>query len=58
MWVDLTTAHVLRGVDRVAMMADAWWIDRVADAAATMTDVEARGFDTARREDAVAWLRS
>jgi hypothetical protein len=58
MWADLTTAHVLRGVERVAVVADAWWIDRVADGAATMTDVEARGFDTTRRDDAVAWLRS
>ena len=58
MWADLTTAHILRDVDRVAVVADAWWVDRVADTAVTMTDVEARGFDTARREDAVAWLRS
>jgi stage II sporulation SpoAA-like protein len=58
MWADLTTAHVLRGVERVAVVADAWWIDRVADGAATMTDVEARGFDTTRHDDAVAWLRS
>jgi SpoIIAA-like len=58
MWADLTTAHILRDVDRVAVVADASWVDRVADTAVTMTDVEARGFDTARREDAVAWLRS
>lgn len=58
MWADLTTAHVLRGVERVAVVADAWWIDRVADGAATMTDVEARGSDTTRHDDAVAWLRS
>jgi hypothetical protein len=58
MWADLTTAHVLRGVERVAVVADAGWIDRVADAAATMTDVEAKGFDRTRRDDALAWLRS
>jgi hypothetical protein len=58
MWADLTTAHLLRGVDRVAVVADARWIDKVADTATTVADVEARGFDTSRRDNAVAWLRS
>ncbi len=58
MWADLTTAHLLRGVERVAVVADAGWTDEVADTAVTVSDVEARGFDTTRRDDAVAWLRS
>ena len=35
MWADLTTAHILRDVDRIAVVADAWWVDRVADTAHT-----------------------
>jgi hypothetical protein len=58
MWADLTTAHLLRGVERVAVVADACWTDKVADTAPTMTDVEAKGFATTRRDDAMAWLRS
>ncbi len=58
MWADLTTAHLLRGVDRVAVVADACWIKKVADTALSMTDVEAKGFDTTRRDDAIAWLQS
>lgn len=58
MWSDLLTARCLRDVDRVAVVADADWIDGIDGVDANGRWIPARGFRADRRDDALAWLRA
>lgn len=57
-WEDLKTIGVLSDVDRVAVVADQGWLDTTASAAGAILPTEVRTFGRARRDDAIAWLRS
>jgi SpoIIAA-like len=57
MWVSLRTARLLGDVDRVAVICDARWIEKLAEIAGPVTDVEVESFVNARHDEAVAWLR-
>jgi hypothetical protein len=56
MWVSLRTARLLGDVDKVAVITDAGWIDKLTEIAGPVTDVEVESFVNARRDEAVAWL--
>jgi hypothetical protein len=58
MWSDLLTARVLGDVDRVAVVADADWIDDLDGVDADGRWIPAKGFRTDRRDDARAWLQT
>jgi hypothetical protein len=58
MWADLQTATVFRDVDRVAVVADAAWIDDLDGPGGVARRAEIRGFRADRQDDAVAWLRT
>ena len=57
MWEDLKTAGVLGDVDRIAVLTDARWLQKVTGAAQTVTPAEVQVYDADRRTDAEHWLR-
>jgi hypothetical protein len=57
MWSDLRTARLLEGVDRVAVVADAEWIEAPARLGGLGRPLDVEGFRADRRAEALAWLR-
>ena len=57
MWSDLRTARLLEGVDRVAVVADAEWIDDPARIGSPGRPPDVEGFRAERRAEALAWLK-
>jgi hypothetical protein len=56
-WEDLKTTGVLTDVDRIAVVADQGWLEKVASAAGAILPVQVRTFERDRRDDAIAWLQ-
>lgn len=57
MWSDLQTAKLFRHVDRVAVVADADWIDGLHGVDGDVRRADVKGFRADRRSDALAWLQ-
>jgi SpoIIAA-like len=57
MWSDLQTAKLFRDVDRVAVVADADWVDSLHGIDGDARRADVKGFHADRREDAIAWLQ-
>ena len=57
MWSDLQAGRLLRDVDRIAVLADATWIDDVRGIDGNRGWIRARGFRTDRRSAALDWLQ-
>ena len=57
MWSDLRTARLLEGVDRVAVVADAEWIEDPARVGGLGRPRDVEGFRADRRAEAIAWLQ-
>jgi hypothetical protein len=56
MWSDLQTAKLFRDVDRVAVVADADWIDDLHGVDGDARRADVRGFRADLRTDALEWL--
>lgn len=56
MWSDLQTGRLLRDVDRVAVVAEADWIDDVRGVDENGRWIRAEGFRTDQLSDALDWL--
>lgn len=57
-WEDLSSATLVRGVTKAAVVADQGWVDTLVSVVGSVLPVSVRSFDRDRRDDAVAWLYS
>jgi hypothetical protein len=57
MWSDMRTAKLFGDVDRVAVVADADWIDDLRGVDDVARRIDVRGFRADGRGDALAWLQ-
>jgi hypothetical protein len=58
MWSDLQTARLFQDVDKVAVVADADWIDGLHGVDGNARLAHVKGFRADRRGDALAWLQA
>lgn len=58
MWEDLKMAEFLDHFERMAIVTDKDWLDRMMDAADMALDVELKHFEVGQRKAALQWLTS
>lgn len=58
MWEDLKTAGVLRDVDKVAVVTDAGWVDKLSGLAGVVTPATVKVFSRDEQSAALSWLTS
>jgi hypothetical protein len=57
MWSDLQIGRLLRDVDRVAVVAEADWVDDLRGVDGNGRWIRGKGFRADRRSEALAWLQ-